>query len=68
MSFLLELDMVCFFRAQRKAIQQLRHAWVAVVLPSLGEWDLFSAGLQDHGAKGKRRELSLCSVPLPTAL
>lgn len=68
MSFLLELGMVCFFRAQSKAIQQLRHDWVAVVLPLLGEWDSLSAGLQAHGAKGKRRELSLCSVALLTAL
>lgn len=27
MSFLLELGMVCFFRAQSKAIQQLRDDW-----------------------------------------
>lgn len=31
MSFLPELGMVCFFRAQSKAIQQLRGDWVAVV-------------------------------------
>lgn len=35
MTFLLEMDIVCFFRARSKAIQQLRDDWVAAVLPSL---------------------------------
>lgn len=43
MSFLLGLDMVGLFRARSKAIQSLRDDWVAVVLPSLGEWDFLPA-------------------------